>query len=206
MLACVTLSVTIGSERDAWDTTGRAGITRRYLARGAEFRPKIPNFRDGPNWVSRPPPSTTRPSLRGETGQNSRFLANRARLTRQCNRKRHERDTTGRAGASESRLPDDPVNCPQGKRPCARLTRRRVASSVCEVGPARKLVGASPTRTLERVAMRLLVVFAVWPLFLAESRELRVAPHIEATAVSRQASRCHRVAGLTVCHGIAWRN
>jgi hypothetical protein len=61
---CVTPSVTIESEQDAQDTTGRTSIRACYLARRAEFRRKIANFGNRLGRFSRPPPSTARPSLR----------------------------------------------------------------------------------------------------------------------------------------------
>ena len=62
--ACVTRSVTIRSERDAQDTTRRTWVRRLDLAQRAEFRKKIADFEDPAARLSRPPPSTTRPSLR----------------------------------------------------------------------------------------------------------------------------------------------
>ena len=60
---CATGSVTIGSGRDEEDTTGRYPIVEPYLTRRAEFGRKIANSRRRPVRFSRPPPSTTRPSL-----------------------------------------------------------------------------------------------------------------------------------------------
>ena len=60
---CVTRSVTIGSERDDQDTTGHDTIIEAYLAWSADFRRKIASSKESPIRFSRPPPSTTRPSL-----------------------------------------------------------------------------------------------------------------------------------------------
>jgi hypothetical protein len=72
---CVTPSVTIGSEVDGQDITGRSSMRRRYVAQRAEFRPKIANFAKCPIRFSRPPPSTTRPSLRVEILAKIRAIA-----------------------------------------------------------------------------------------------------------------------------------
>ena len=63
---CVTVSVTIGSGRDGQDGTGHDRIIEPYLALCADFTRKIASSRNLPMRFSRPPPSTTRPSLRVE--------------------------------------------------------------------------------------------------------------------------------------------
>jgi len=62
--ACVSGSVTVRSELDGQDTTGRNPAVEGYLAWRAEFRRKIASSEEHAIWFSRPPPSTTRPSLR----------------------------------------------------------------------------------------------------------------------------------------------
>jgi hypothetical protein len=77
---CVTGSVTIGSERDAQVTTRRTWIARRYLVKGAEFRTKIAILANRLIRFSRPPPSTTRPSLRVATRKVRVFSTSLARV------------------------------------------------------------------------------------------------------------------------------
>src|SRR5262245_13829808 len=69
-------------------------IYRNIVAEGEGFEPPAP-FRV--QWFSRPPPSTTRPSLRSDIQATIRKLSRiEARLTRQCNRKCNDGDNTRR--------------------------------------------------------------------------------------------------------------
>jgi hypothetical protein len=60
---CVTGSVTVRSERDEQDETGHDLEIEGYLPERADFTGKIVKSTDGATSFSRPPPSTTRPSL-----------------------------------------------------------------------------------------------------------------------------------------------
>ena len=61
---CVTGSVAGGTPRDGQDTTGREAINAPYLAPRADFTGNFADSSIRPIRFSRPPPSTTRPSLR----------------------------------------------------------------------------------------------------------------------------------------------
>jgi hypothetical protein len=60
---CVTLSVAVGTRRDGQDTTGQNSIIEAYLAPRADSTKEFANSTNRPIRFSRPPPSTTRPSL-----------------------------------------------------------------------------------------------------------------------------------------------
>src|SRR5438093_1275847 len=61
---CVTVSVAVGSQRDGSDATGHKSIIEPYPAQRADFTKEFANSTKSPICFSRPPPSTTRPSLR----------------------------------------------------------------------------------------------------------------------------------------------
>ena len=63
---CVTNSVAVGTPRDGQDATGRNSIIEPYLAPRADFTKEFANSTKRSIRFSRPPPSTTRPSLRVE--------------------------------------------------------------------------------------------------------------------------------------------
>ena len=80
----VTVSVTVRSERDDQDTTRRPPVIIRYLAANVEFARKIQKERTGRWRFSRPPPSTTRPSLRVEFAPEFERLSKTEPRARLC--------------------------------------------------------------------------------------------------------------------------
>ena len=82
--ARVTASVTVRSGRDGQDGTGHDRIIEPYPARRAGFRRKIDDLKNCGVRVSRPPPSTTRPSLRIEIAPESADLLARPLGTAGC--------------------------------------------------------------------------------------------------------------------------
>jgi hypothetical protein len=75
--------------REFW-SEAKTARRKTILAEGEGFEPPAPF---PVQWFSRPPPSTTRPSLRGDIAPEfARLKRIEAALPRQCNRKCNERD------------------------------------------------------------------------------------------------------------------
>jgi hypothetical protein len=81
---CVTGSVAVGTPRDGQDTPGRESVNAPYLAQRADFTGNFANLAKRPIRLSRPPPSTTRPSLRVEIAPEFARLVHRRRRQQPC--------------------------------------------------------------------------------------------------------------------------
>ena len=124
--------------RDDQDTTGHDPIIESYLASRAEFRRKIANSEEHAIRFSRPPPSTTRPSLRVE---NSAGIHAGSRRLREfgvlCHRKRNAWDGTPHRGTPQTphcvrdRGGTQPTG-PCSEHLCAQV--RRVSQTVAPAG------------------------------------------------------------------------